>query len=76
MSADLYTSEIDESRHGFLSIEMNVHDYLTIVVGDPSSHETAAFNLPANEEGWKEVENIISSLQEWVRHSKEMAKEE
>lgn len=71
MSADLYCSEIDENKHGALIVEMNAHNYLRIIAFDPGSDEqTAAFSLPPNEEGWKEAENLISALQEWVNHSK------
>jgi len=75
MSADLYSSEIDETKHGFLLIEMNVHCYLRIMAGDASSDDIGSFSLPSNQEGWKEAEKIIASLQEWVQHSKSITKQ-
>ena len=71
MSTDLYCSQIDENKHGALTVEMNVHKYLRIIAFDPGGDEqTAVFSLFPNEEGWKEAEYLISALQEWIIHSK------
>jgi len=70
MSADLYTSEIDSEKHGDLFLEMIVDGTLRIVTVD--YHESTSFSLPPSSEGWKEAENLIGALQEWVRHTKEL----
>lgn len=70
MSSDLYTSEIDSEKHGDLFLEMIVDGTLRIVTVD--YHESASFSLSPTPEGWKEAENLITALQEWVRHSKEL----
>ena len=72
MSADLYTSEIDSEKHGDLLLEMKVAGYLRMVVLEPGNGGGACFSLPPTPEGWKEAENLIGALQEWVRHTKEM----
>lgn len=70
MSADLYTSEIDSEKHGDLFLEMIVDGTLRIVTVD--YHESTSFSLPPTPEGWKEAENLIGALQEWVRKTKEL----
>ena len=73
MSADLYTSEIDSEKHGDLYLEMNVGGNLRIVALDPGIDEgSACFTLPPTREGWKEAENLIGALREWVNHTKEL----
>lgn len=70
MSSDLYTSEIDSEKHGDLFLEMIVGGTLRIVTVD--YHESASFSLPPTPEGWKEAENLIGALREWVNHTKEL----
>ena len=70
MSADLYTSEIDSEKYGDLFLEMKAGGTLRIVTVD--YHESTCFTLPPTPEGWKEAENLIGALQEWVRHVKEL----
>jgi hypothetical protein len=73
MSADLYTSEIDSEKHGDLYLEMAVGCNLRIVALDPGVDQgSACFTLPATPEGWKEAENLIAALHEWVNHTKEL----
>lgn len=73
MSADLYISEIEETKHGFISVKMNAHGVAFITVGDPYHSESySTFNIPPTPEGWKEATNLIGALQEWVRHTKEL----
>jgi hypothetical protein len=72
MSADLYTSEIDSEKYGDLFLEMKVDGNLRIVSIDPGSEGSACFSLPPTPEGWKEAENLIEALQEWVRNTKEL----
>ena len=70
MSSDLYTSEIDSEKHGDLFLEMIVDGTLRIVTVD--YHESTSFSIPPTPEGWKEAENLITALQEWVRKTKEL----
>jgi len=70
MSADLYTSEIDSEKYGDLFLEMKVTGYLFIK--SLKNDEYGPFSLPPTPEGWKEAENLIGALQEWVRHTKEL----
>ena len=70
MSSDLYTSEIDSEKHGDLFLEMIVDGTLRIVTVD--YHESTSFSIPPTPEGWKEAENLIGALREWVRHTKEI----
>ena len=72
MSADLYTSEIDTENHGDLFLEMGIGGNLRIVSIDPQSEGRACFTLPPIPEGWREAENLIGALQEWVNHTKEL----
>lgn len=73
MSADLYTSEIDSDVHGDLYLEMNVRGDLRVVALDPGTDQgSACFTLPPSPEGWKEAENLIGALREWVNHTKEI----
>ena len=77
MSADLYISDIDEERSGSLLLKMNASGHLFITsldkhIGNSTPHELGTFSLPPTPEGWKEVENLIGALQEWVRHTKEL----
>lgn len=80
MSADLYTSEIDSDKYGDMRLEMFASGLLKIVsinpaskaLIDPESEGIAQFSLPPTPEGWKEAENLIGALQEWVRHTKEL----
>ena len=75
MSADLYTSEIDSEKHGDLFLEMIVDGTLRIVTVDYCCldyHESTSFSLPPSPEGWREAENLIGALQEWVRKTKEL----
>lgn len=39
MSADLYTSEIDDNVYGTLLVEMNVNGRLRIIAYDPKSRD-------------------------------------
>ena len=72
MSADLYASEIDSDKHGDLFLEMKVGGNLRMVAIDPGNGDGACFSLPPTPEGWKEAENLIGALQEWVLHTKEI----
>jgi len=73
MSADLYTSEIDDDVYGTLFLEMKVGGNLRIIAYNPGTRDiVACFTLPPNSEGWKEAENLIGALQEWVSHTKEL----
>ena len=72
MSSDLYTSEIDSEKYGDLFLEMKVGGNLRIVSIDPGSEGSSCFTLPPTPEGWKEAENLIGALQEWVRNTKEL----
>ena len=72
MSSGLYTSEIDSEKYGDLFLEMKVDGNLRIVSIDPGSEGSACFSLPPTPEGWKEAENLIEALQEWVRNTKEL----
>ena len=72
MSADLYVSEIDSEKYGDLFLEMYVEGNLRIVSIDPKSEGSACFTLPPTPEGWREAENLIGTLQEWMRHTKEL----
>lgn len=77
MSSDLYTSEIDSDTYGDLFLEMNVGGNLRITTQDPQIKKTedrgsSCFTLPPTPEGWKEVENLIGALQEWMNHTKEI----
>ena len=73
MSSDLYTSEIDDDVYGTLCLEMPVHGNLRIIAYDPGNRDlVGCVNLPPNPEGWREAENIIVALQEWMRHTKEL----
>jgi hypothetical protein len=73
MSSDLYTSEIDDDVYGTLCLEMPVHGNLRIIAYDPGNRDlVGCVNLPPNPEGWKEAENLIGALQEWMRHTKEL----
>ena len=73
MSADLYTSEIDDDVYGTLCLEMPVHGNLRIIAYDPGNRDlVGCVNLPPNPEGWREAENLITALQEWVRKTKEL----
>jgi len=72
MSADLYASEIDSEKYGDLFLEMKVGGNLRFVSVDPQSEGSACFTLPPTPEGWKEAENLIGALQEWVNHTKEL----
>jgi len=69
MSSDLYTSEIDSKKYGDLFLEMKVTGYLFIK--SLKNDEYGPFSLPPTPEGWKEAENLIGALQEWVRNTKE-----
>ena len=74
MSADLYSSEIDSKTYGDLYLEMKVRGDLRVVALDPGTDQgSACFTLPPSPEGWKEAENLIEALREWVRHTREMA---
>ncbi len=70
MSSDLYTSEINSEKHGDLFLEMIADGTLRIVTVD--HHESTSFSLPPASEGWKEAENLIGALREWVNHTKEL----
>ena len=70
MSADLYTSEIDEKEHGYLIVDMIAAGFLRIVSARGEGY--GRFTLPPTPEGWKEAENLIGALQEWVRNTKEL----
>jgi len=72
MSSDLYASEIDSEKHGDLFLEMKVGGNLRMVFIDPGSEGSACFTLPPTPEGWREAENLIGALQEWVRNTKEL----
>lgn len=73
MSSDLYTSEIDSEKHGDLYLEMKARGDLRIVALDPGTDRgSACFTLPSSPEGWKEAENLIGALREWMRHTKEI----
>ena len=72
MSADLYTSEIDSEKYGDLFLEMKGGGNLRMVSLDPGNGGGACFTLPPTPEGWKEAENLIGALQEWVRNTKEL----
>lgn len=73
MSSDLYTSEIDSKKHGDLYLEMKVGGDLRIVALDPGTDQgSACFTIPPSPEGWKEAENLIGALREWVNHTKEI----
>ena len=74
MSADLFTSEIDEKEYGTISIEMRANGLLEIVIfgKDSPNEDCQKFLLPPTEEGWKEATNLIGALQEWVNHTKEL----
>ena len=77
MSSDLYTSEIDSEKHGDLFLEMQVGGNLRITTQDPEIKKTedrgsSCFTLPPTPEGWKEAENLIGALREWVNHTKEL----
>jgi len=72
MSSDLYASEIDSEKHGDLFLEMKVGGNLRMVSIDPGSEGSACFTLPPNPEGWREAENLIAALHEWVNHTKEL----
>ena len=72
MSSDLYASEIDSDKYGDLFLEMKVEGNLRMVSIDPGSEGSACFTLPPNPEGWREAENLIAALQEWVNHTKEL----
>lgn len=81
MSADLYTSEIDSDVYGDLFLEMKVGGNLRIITQDPKIKKTedcnsSYFTLPPTPEGWKEAENLIKALQEWVRHTQNLYDEE
>lgn len=71
MSADLYTSEIDSDKCGDLFLEMKVDGNLRMVTLEPGNGGSACFTLPPTPEGWKEAQNLIGALQEWVRHTRE-----
>ena len=72
MSSDLYTSEIDSDKYGDLFLEMKVGGNLRIIAYDPGNRDlVACFTLPPTPEGWKEAQNLIGALQEWVRHTRE-----
>jgi len=71
MSTDLYTSEIDSKKYGDLFLEMKAGGNLRIVCTD-SVQRNGCFTLPPTPEGWKEAENLIGALQEWVRRTKEL----
>jgi hypothetical protein len=51
---------------------MGIGGNLRIVSIDPQSEGSACFTLPPTPEGWKEAENLIAALQEWVRNTKEI----
>jgi hypothetical protein len=73
MSSDLYTSDIDSKKHGDLYLEMKVGGDLRIVTLDPGTDQgSACFTLPPSPDGWKEAENLIGALREWVQHTKEI----
>lgn len=73
MSSDLYTSEIDSEKYGDLFLEMIADGTLRIVTVD--YHEMGvSFSLPPTPEGWREAENLIVALREWVNHTKELDK--
>ena len=73
MSADLYTSEIDSKKYGDLFLEMKVGGNLKIISTHPNNEwGQSYFTLPPTPEGWKEAENLIGALQEWVRNTKEL----
>lgn len=73
MSSDLYTSHIDSDTYGDLYLEMNVGGNLRIVALDPGTDQgSACFTLPPSPEGWKEAENLIGALREWVNRTKEI----
>lgn len=72
MSSDLYTSEIDSEKHGYLIVDLISSGFLRIVSGRGEEGNYGRFTLPPTPEGWKEAENLITALQEWVRHSKEL----
>lgn len=72
MSSDLYASQIDPDGCGDLFLEMSVGGNLRIVALDRGSGGSACFSLPPTPEGWKEAENLIGALQEWVRHTQEI----
>ncbi len=76
MSSYLYTSEIDSKKYGDLFLEMKVEGNLHIISMKPadkySDYDYGPFSLPPTPEGWKEAENLIGALQEWVRNTKEL----
>ncbi len=78
MNTELYESTIDPELHGDLTLQMNTGGNLRITITDPTKHGSigtyTCFTLPPNSQGWSEVENLICSLQEWVKHTKELGK--
>jgi len=77
MSSDLYTSEINSERYGDLFLEMKASGNLIITTQDPATKKqddrlSSYFMIPPTPEGWKEAENLIGALQEWVKHTKEL----
>lgn len=72
MSSDLYTSYIDSDTYGDLFLEVNVGGNLRIVALHPGNGGGGSFNIPPTPEGWKEAENLIGALREWVNHTKEL----
>jgi len=72
MSSDLYTSEIDSDKYGDLFLEMKVEGNLRMVSLNSGNGGGACFTLPPNPEGWREAENLIAALHEWVNHTKEL----
>lgn len=70
MSAELYSSEISEDDCGSIIIEMNVNNHLIITAHSSNNRDIANFILPPISEGYKEAENVVRALQEWIRHSR------
>jgi hypothetical protein len=69
MSADLYTSEIDDDVYGSLTLEMNVHGNLRIIAYDPGTRDlVGCCQFPPSHEGFNEAQRLINALQEWMRH--------
>lgn len=75
MSSDLYTSSIPSDVFEKLKMRITEGGYLDLEIevkqidGDTDS---CSFYIPPTPEGWKEAENLIGALQEWVKHTKEL----
>lgn len=81
MNKQIYKSNIS-GVHGELLVYLKKTEdpydngYLEICTIDPMSGDGGSFTLPCTSEGFKEAENVINILQEWMRDAKQFREDE